>query len=145
MAALSALLTPAVTEFLPEPMRFAGGPNEIESWVSARNEESDVFSVRDRTTQAFLGLLILGPSRDATGALTVRLGFLLAEKAWGQGYATELVKGLVGWCEKQAVPVQLLGGVEAGNAASAAVLIKAGFTRAADMSTGETDTFRLIL
>ncbi len=145
MAELSALLTPAVTQYLPEPMRLYEGPNEIESWVSARNDESDVFCVRNANTQEFLGLLILGASRDATGALTVRLGFLLAETAWGKGIATELVKGLVGWYERQASPLQLLGGVEVENAASAAVLIKAGFTRAADMSSDETDTFRLVL
>jgi RimJ/RimL family protein N-acetyltransferase len=142
---LSALLTPAVTQYLPEPMQIHEGPNEIEKWVSARTGESDVFCVRDARTQELLGLLVLGASPGATGALNVRLGFLLAEKAWGKGIATELVKGLVGWCAKQASPVQLLGGVEVENAASAAVLIKAGFTRAADMSTGETDTFRLVL
>lgn len=145
MAALAALLTPAVTQYLPEPLRLAGGPNEIEAWVSARGDESDVFSVRDRKTQALLGLLILAPSQDTAGAVIIRLGFLLAEKAWGQGYATELVKGLVGWCEKQAITGQLLGGVEPENAASAVVLIKAGFTRAADLSFGETDIFRLVL
>jgi len=145
MAELAALLTPAVTQYLPEPMRLAKGANAIKRWVSARNNESDVCSVRDRKTQAFLGLLVLGPSQDATGAVIIRLGFLLAEKAWGRGFATELVMGLVGWCEKQELAGQLLGGVEVENAASAAVLIKAGFTRAADMSSGETDIFRLIL
>lgn len=145
MAGLSALLTPAVTKYLPEPMRLSRGPDEIESWVSAQNRESDVFHVRDRKTQEFLGLLILAAFQDATGDLTVRLGFLLAEKAWGKGIATELVHGLVGWCEKQGLSGQLLGGVEAQNAASAAVLTKAGFTRVAEMSTDETDMFRLVL
>jgi RimJ/RimL family protein N-acetyltransferase len=145
MAELSALLTPAVTQYLPEPMRLYEGPDEIERWVSARNDESDVFCVRDARMHELLGLLVLGASRDATGALTVRLGFLLAEKAWGKGIATELVKGLVGWCAKQALTGQLLGGVEVENAASAAVLIKAGFARAADMSSDETHTFRLVL
>lgn len=145
MAGLSALLTPAVTKYLPEPMQLARGPDEIESWVSARNRESDVFHVRDRKTQEFLGLLILAAFQETTGDLTVRLGFLLAKKAWGKGIATELVHGLVGWCERQGLSGQLLGGVEAQNAASAAVLINAGFSRVGDLSSGDTDMFRLVL
>jgi len=145
MAALAALLTPTVTNYLPEPMRLAGGPGAIEAWVSARNGESDVFTVRDRKTQTLLGLLILGADRDAAGDLTIRLGFLLAESAWGQGYATELVHGLVGWCEKQGLAGELLGGVEPENKASAAVLIKAGFTGVGETESGEAEMFRLVL
>ncbi len=89
LAALADLLTPGVTKYLPEPMRLAEGPGAIEAWVAARNAESDVFTVRDRKTQTLLGLLILGADQDAAGDLTLRLGFLLAEITWGQGYATE--------------------------------------------------------
>jgi RimJ/RimL family protein N-acetyltransferase len=145
LAALADLLSPPVTKHLPEPMRLAEGPGAVEAWVAARDAESDVFCVCDRKTQALLGLLILGADQDAAGALTIRLGFLLAESAWGQGYATELVHGLVAWCKNQALTGQLLGGVETENAASAAVLTKAGFTRDAALSTGEADLFRLVL
>lgn len=145
LAALADLLTPAVTKYLPEPMRLAEGAGAIEAWAVARDAESDVFTVRDRKTQTLLGLLILGADRDATGDLTIRLGFLLAESAWGQGYATELVRGLVAWCESQELPGQLLGGVEPDNAASAAVLTKAGFARVAGMASGEAEIFRLVL
>jgi RimJ/RimL family protein N-acetyltransferase len=145
LAALADLLTPAVTKYLPEPMRLAGGPGAIEAWAAARDAESDVFCVRDKQTRALRGLLILGADQDAAGGLTLRLGFLLAESAWGQGYATELVHGLVAWCESQELSGQLLGGVEPQNAASAAVLIKAGFSRDAGMSSGDTDMFRLVL
>ena len=95
------------------------------------------------TTQDLLGLLILVGFEEPDGVLTVRLGYLLAENAWGKGIATELVKGFVHWCEEQDFSIQLLGGVEKENGASTSVLIKAGFEKAADLSTDQTETFRL--
>ena len=143
LAELTLLLTPAVTNFLPEPMQLSKGPNAVARWVSAQSGEGDVFCVRDGETQDLLGLLILVGFEEPDGVLTVRLGYLLAENAWGKGIATELVKGFVHWCEEQDFSIQLLGGVEKENGASTSVLIKAGFEKAADLSTDQTETFRL--
>ncbi len=144
-AELSELLIPAVTAFLPEPLRLAKGVDPIAGWIAARNSESDVFTVRDKSTHALFGLLILAASFEPGYPLEIRLGYLLAEQTWGKGIATELVKGLVLWCRENYLSGHLLGGVEKGNPASAAVLIKAGFKRSDVLSSGDTDTFELRL
>ncbi len=69
-----------------------------------------------------------GPTQGvASGAvasvLGVRLGYLLAERGWGRGMASELVAGFVGWCRENGV-VSISGGVAIDNPASARVLVK---------------------
>lgn len=144
-AELYVLLTPAVLKHLPDPLQLSQTRDQIEEWTKARDRESDVFCIRDREKGIFHGLLILSAADEPDGGLTVRLGYLLVEAFWGQGIASELVAGLVDWCQAQHQPMTLLGGVEKTNPASAKALVKAGFTRAEDFSNNTTDTFQLAL
>ena len=59
--------------------------------------------------------------------MDVRLGYLLAESAWGKGLASELIEGFVRWCRGEAAIRSLAGGVNPDNAASIHVLEKNGF------------------
>ena len=59
-------------------------------------------------------------------ALSLRLGYMLAESSWGKGLASELVRGVVEWCENKDV-ASVTGGVERDNIASRRVLEKCGF------------------
>lgn len=115
------LLTPKVTAHLPPSLQ-AG---DIDAWIDERDAESEVYVVRRRDDGALVGLLILA---RGDGSDPVHVGYLLAEAAWGRGYATELVQGLVAALARTG-PVDLRAGVEAGNPASARVLEKAGFRR----------------
>ena len=143
-AAIKALLTPSVTQFLPEPMQLDAGSGALEAWISARNKESDVLCVRDKRNDHFLGLLILAAFPETEKSVTVRLGYFLVEKAWGQGLATELLKGLVHYCLDQRQSFELLGGVEKANGASASVLVKAGFSLVPQQSNEQSETYQLI-
>lgn len=145
IAELAAVLTPPVLRHLPEPLQLSDGQQAIDDWISARAAESDVMTIRDQANSDLLGLLILAEFSDPDAVTTVHLGYLFAETAWGKGCATELLSGLIDWYRARARPVQLLGGVELGNAASARVLQKNGFEKAADLSGATTDMFRLVL
>ncbi|MFT7601698.1 MAG: ribosomal-protein-alanine N-acetyltransferase [Acidimicrobiales bacterium] len=68
---------------------------------------------------------------------TARIGYLFGEPFWGQGYATELVQGLVVWSRSQPQLLSLAGGVEHDNVASAQVLLKNGFAVAGPSANGE--------
>ena len=57
----------------------------------------------------------------------VRLGYLLAEQAWGRGLASELVGGFVCWYEANPAIRHLVAGVDQDNVASVRVLEKNGF------------------
>lgn len=70
--------------------------------------------------------MILFESDDEKSGSVVRLGYLLSESAWGQGLASELVRGFVDWCGTVEIAA-ILGGVERDNTASQRVLTKNGF------------------
>lgn len=109
---LRAVLTPAVLAPLPPSLQ----ETDPETWIAERLAESDVFAVV--AEGRLIGVMLLAP-------LDVpHLGYLLAEEAWGKGYATELVRGLA-----RAMPGGgLRAGVARDNPASIRVLEKAGFT-----------------
>jgi RimJ/RimL family protein N-acetyltransferase len=138
---LAEMLTPDVLQHLPPPLQITNAPNAIAKWVLARDAESDVFAVREQNSETLLGLLILVEFQEPGGTLDIHLGFLFAQTAWGKGYASELITGLVQRANTQSRPIQLLGGVAKTNPASARVLQKAGFERRAELSDDETDMF----
>jgi RimJ/RimL family protein N-acetyltransferase len=124
---LAAILTPPVLAHLPPPLHLENAPGAVSAWVCARADEAAVHTVRARSDAALLGLLILSP-QAATGGTppALHLGYLFGESAWGRGYATELVRGLV-TAVRDGPPVDLVGGVDSANPASARVLEKCGF------------------
>ncbi|MHA3977002.1 GNAT family N-acetyltransferase [Halovulum sp. GXIMD14794] len=126
-AELAGVLTPAVLAPLPKALALDGA---VGDWIDARAAESRVMLVRDRDGGALLGLLILAEAAPGEA----HLGYLLAERAWGRGVATELVRGLMA----EAGPVRWRAGVDAGNPASARVLEKCGFLPEARSPDGAT-------
>lgn len=134
---LGQVLTENVLRPLPEPLQLHGA---IATWVDERAAESDVRLVLDKADDALLGLLILAHVNPEETPPDVHIGYLFAEHAWGQGYASELVSGLVASAKAKS-PSRLLGGVATSNPASARVLLKAGFERDQALSTAETDMF----
>lgn len=130
---LALILTPNVLAPLPEPLRLPRGESQIAEWVQAREAESDVYSVTDLGTGVLLGLLILAHD----GAHSVHLGYMLADAAWGRGYATEVIRGL-----SETTPagqgITYVAGVDVTNPASSGVLLKTGFALSTEMSTLDT-------
>ncbi len=122
-ARLAEFLTPAVLKPLPSSLHL-GHPDEVSGWIDARRAESEVALIRQQDDPTILGLLIL--ARLDGEPPDIHIGYLFAEEAWGQGYATEMLRGLVTSIDR---PARLLAGVEAGNVASARVLEKAGFAQ----------------
>ena len=130
---LALILTPNVLAPLPEPLQMPRGTSQIAAWIQAREAESDVFSVSDLNSGLLLGLLILAHD----DAQTVHLGYMLADAAWGRGYATEVIRGLL-----RATPegqgVTFVAGVNFDNPASYGVLLKCGFAISQELSAPGT-------
>ncbi len=150
---VSEVLTPTTTAALPEPWRGAYPVERARRWVAERDAESPTLLAVERSTGRAVGLVIvavLDAEPDigtAGGERDLRLGYVLAESAWGRGLATELVGGLVGWARSEPTIATITAGVEAGNDASVAVLARNGFepvAGAADRSETER-IFRLVV
>lgn len=142
---LGPILTPAVLRHLPEPLQISGDPDPIDVWITERAAESDVMAIRDKTTSTILGLLILAEITEPNAPTTIHLGYLFAETAWGKGYATELLSGLINWYKGADRSVQLVGGVERDNIASAKVLQKNGFVKIKELSDATNEMFALAI
>lgn len=126
---VAALLTEPVTRSLPTSWHGSYTPDRAREWIKQRDREGATLLVIDKLTQRPVGLLILLQMRaeEEDGDREVRLGYLLAEDAWGQGIASELVRGFVGWCRNQTSISSIAGGVALDNPASRRVLQKNSF------------------
>ena len=123
-------LTELVTRALPPSWQGTYSEERASRWIEERDDEDGATLLAiDKTTRQPVGLMILFESQSETekGCIDVRLGYLLAEAAWGKGFATELVHGFVGWCRSQDSIESIAGGVESDNLASIRVLEKTGF------------------
>ena len=89
--------------------------------------------------------MVLETAAATDRGVDVRLGYLIAESAWGKGLASELIGGFVEWCREQTI-VSIEGGVGRENQASQRVLEKNGFelVTPTDPMQGEL-FFRLVL
>ena len=107
----------------------------MDQWIGARDAESDIYLIREKGTDALIGLMFLTPSFNND----IHLGYLLGQSAWGKGYASELLAGLMLHVPKTGF--RLLGAVGRENPASAHVLRKTGFHIVPELSDRETEMF----
>ena len=127
------LLTADTTAELPEPWRGAYDVERAERWVVERDGESPTLLAS--ADDHIIGLLVLFEAdRD------LRLGYVIGPERSGNGYATELVGGLVEWARSNAGIATVTGGVSTSNPASARVLERNGFQL---LDQGAEMTYRL--
>jgi RimJ/RimL family protein N-acetyltransferase len=125
------LLTQPVTRWLPTAWQGPYTEERALTWIDERDGEGTALLIIERSSRAPAGLVILleTNAEDVVGSTDVRLGYLLAESAWGKGIASEMLSGFVAWCRQQAAISSITGGVHRDNVASQRVLEKNGFLR----------------
>ena len=140
-----AILTRVTTGALPVDWQGDFDAERAARWIEVRNAESPTLLAIDRQTGQPVGLLILfeEAADDDRGQLDIRLGYIIAESAWGRGLASELVGAFVAWALAEPSIVSITGGVAPGNDASIRVLRKNGFHRSE--SGADEDVYRLML
>ena len=126
-AFLVSLLSEVVTRDLPPGWQGPYDTDRVSLWFVERRNEGTVLLVVNRSDRRPIGLLILSEVENTDGRLDIRLGYLIAESAWGRGLATEIVAGFADWCRANGTIRSIIGGVADGNNASARVLQKNGF------------------
>ncbi len=139
------LLSPAVTRSLPEAWQGVYTREWAGVWIEERDQEGTTLLAISKTDRLLIGLMILsgsgedGPDGDGSGPVEIRLGYLLAEKVWGKGYATEMVEGFVRWCRTQESISGITAGVGRVNRSSRNVLEKNHFQLEPQSASGESD------
>ena len=138
VAEVARVLTAATTPALPAEWHGDFTIERAQCWIAERDAEWATLLAVNRASNTTIGLLILFEiSTEEASRVDLRLGYVLAESAWGRGFASELVAGLVAWARSQPSIRSISGGVAASNPASAQVLMKNGFALAADLAAGE--------
>ena len=93
-----------------------------------RETERPLLSIRRHGNREFIGWAFLRPFRDGSGDW--ELGYRLRKAWWGRGVGTEAARALMAWGWTQP-EITVIGAVyEAPNAASRAVMLKAGLSDA---------------
>ena len=130
------ILTPAVTESLPDGWQGIDTLAQANDWINDRVQESVFLTVQSLASQDVIGFLFLHESPSAASSkLELKIGYLLAESVWGKGLGSELIGGLVNWCEADGDVASIAGGVDPENKASIQVLEKNGFQRSSEGSS----------
>ncbi|AZV77437.1 N-acetyltransferase [Parasedimentitalea marina] len=119
---LATLFKPEVVEFLPHGFQGLLTEPDQRAFLTALSSQAEVLALFEETG-AGVGLVIL--SHADPDSTERHLGYLLAQRIWGQGLATGLIAGLQDLY--RGTDVTLCGGVMQGNTASARLLQRAGF------------------
>jgi RimJ/RimL family protein N-acetyltransferase len=122
------IMTPEVTKSLPPGWQNIDSVEKANEWIDEMLEESALFTIQLMPEGSSVGFLFLYAMQSTDQEkMDLRLGYLLSEETWGKGLGSELIHGLVHWCEKSSKISSISGGVEVGNLASIRVLEKNGF------------------
>jgi RimJ/RimL family protein N-acetyltransferase len=126
---VTSVLTEATTAALPSEWSGDFDKERARTWVEVRDAESPTLLAVEHETGRAIGLLILfeAADEDASCGVEVRLGYVIAEVAWGRGFASELVGGLVEWARLKSSIRTISAGIAPTNEASERVLLRNGF------------------
>ena len=119
------LLSDEVVQSLPAYFHHINTLAKARQWLKIMRSESHLLVIQSRDSATTMGCVFLHEGDNKT----IHLGYFLGQSYWRKGYATEVLKGLVGWCKTSTAVNQLVGGVEADNVASANLLQQIGFEK----------------
>jgi RimJ/RimL family protein N-acetyltransferase len=137
---VAGMLTEPVTRWLPPSWQGPYTHARAAEWIADRDAEGPVLLVVSQKSGRPVGLVLLF-EEPTDGGVDVRLGHLLAEAAWGQGFGGELLGGFVAWCRSRPEVQSIIGGVARENTASIRLLERHGFV--ADDRSGAELMYRL--
>ncbi|WP_261841454.1 GNAT family N-acetyltransferase [Aliamphritea ceti] len=119
------VLSPAVVENLPGYFHGINTVAAANEWLDRMLAESRLFMLRLTEVDTIIGFVFVyaGDNKDA------HIGYLLAERYWGKGLASEVLAGLIHYAESMTDWQVLIAGVDKANVASSGLLTKLKFIR----------------
>ncbi|MDD1782021.1 GNAT family N-acetyltransferase [Enterovibrio sp. ZSDZ35] len=126
------ILSPSVKQHLPPDMSAVVDPVSAAHWLSEILSEATFVSVSLKGTKELVGFVLLYAINDTPEKMALRIGYVVSEEHQGNGFASEIIEGVVAWCRASGCVSSLAGGAEQANAASIRVLMKNGFTLEAE-------------
>ncbi len=117
------ILTPAVVAHLPAYFHGIESTVQARIWLEQMTEQSRLLVVSESNTREAIGFIFafVDETNDA------HIGYLLTESHWGQGLASELLRGFIIQVKCTQNWLKLIGGVDRTNITSTKLLLKLGF------------------
>ena len=125
------ILTPIVVKNLPPYFHGITSSDLAGAWLDRMLSESRLLQVRTKTHE-LIGFLFAYVENESDA----HIGYLLTEKYWGKGLASELLQSFIAEVVKFESWSKLIGGVEVSNVASASLLKKLGFVEQSANESG---------
>ena len=119
------LLTDEVTRYLPPDWQGITDNKKAGEWLEKRLCECSVFTIFANQSENLIGFLFVYGIKEKNKE--IRIGYIISEKYWGHGYASEVVGGLVGLMAQTGNVSSIIAGVAKGHVGSIKVLTKNGF------------------
>lgn len=116
---IMSMFTEPVSRYLPPACQQLKSTAQIDRWLDSMQATGDV--IRLSYEGNLVGYLFVFPDGK-----TYRVGYVFAEAAWGKGFATEAMQGLIEHLTQQQAEA-FIAGVEPENKGSINVLTKLGF------------------
>jgi len=123
------ILTDKATEYLPSGWQGLTTASQAKQWMVERLDEGGIYSLsfKGKESDACIGFLFIYGLNESSSSSEVRIGYIISEKYWGQGLASELIALVIKTLKSDITVSVLLGGVASENIASIKVLTKNGF------------------
>lgn len=121
VASVKDMMTPVVVKYLPPYFHHIHTLAQAEDWLTRMLKESRLCAISDQSQHVVGFLFLYLESTD------VHIGYVFGEPHWGQGYASELIAGLVDAAKQRPEWERLVAGVDKSNLASSRLLTKVGF------------------
>ena len=103
---------------------FTENEKELKGLISKyKNQKNDfwIYAIKRKLSNDFIGTLVL-----VKDGVDDEIGYRFLEKCWGNGYATEICKGLISYCKTIGIP-KIVGYVVNENIASEKILKRFNF------------------
>jgi len=126
------VLTPKVVENLPPYFQNINSIQSAQEWLEQIIFDGSLFTVNLVGETNPIGFVFIS-TENTSGT---HIGYLLGESYWGKGYATEILKGLIGFLESEDKITNLIAGVATDNVASIKLLHKLGFIKSSSEDNG---------
>lgn len=133
---ITELLSPKVVVSLPPYFQNINTILLAEVWLKKMLAEGRLFMVKQTDTKTIIGIVFLYFAEEEEA----HLGYLLGEYYWRNGYATELLEGLIISLEQGCKLKRLIAGVAPNNITSSKLLYKLGFIKK-DIINNDSDFY----
>ncbi|MDK2594302.1 GNAT family N-acetyltransferase [Pseudoalteromonas obscura] len=135
------ILTPSVVSFLPQDWQSPPQDCRAHHWLNDKLKEAEIYIAVPKQSSLNSTYIPLGMAIVHSEQYNAHLGYLIAEQAWGKGYGTELLSGVMDYLKHNTAIQTVHAGVDPSNLGSIRALEKCRFELAQASVAGKNSFY----